>query len=57
MAHGRLVCASILPRGDVREFIVVAKSLAVGGLIFLAEVAATGFVPRERIHAHEFAEL
>ena len=40
-----------LPRGDVREVLVVAQRLAVLGLVLLAEVAAARFVAVQRVAA------
>src|SRR5690606_12332773 len=41
----------------VREASVVAHGLALGGLVFLAEVAAARLVALERVMAHELGEL
>ena len=51
------VAPGVLPDGDVREPRVVALRLAVGRLVLVAEVAAARFVARERVAAHQLAEL
>ena len=57
VAERRRVGARVLPHGDVAEALVVALRLAVGGLVLLAEVAAARLLARERVAAHELAEL
>jgi hypothetical protein len=52
---GRLAHAAIFPGGGVGIMLVVALRFAFGGLIFLAEMAAAGFVALQRVEAHQFA--
>src|SRR5512145_1043869 len=52
-----LPLARVLPRRDVAEALVVAQSLALLGLVLLAEVPAAGFLALEGVEAHQLAEL
>src|SRR4029450_12626912 len=45
------------PRRDVSELLVVAERLAVGCLVFHAEVTATGLLAGEGVTAHQLAPL
>src|ERR1017187_221021 len=54
---GRLALAPILPGRHARILIVVAEGLAIGRLIFLAEVAAAGFVALQRVEAYELGQF
>src|SRR5688572_7835730 len=54
---GWRVVAGVLPRGDVREIGVVALRIVLGGLVFLAEVAAAGLVALQRVLGEQLAEL
>ena len=49
--HGFVADARELPRGDVREVLVVAERLAVLGLVLLAEVPAADLVAVQRVAA------
>src|ERR1039457_7365511 len=54
---GRLALAAILPGRHVRILIVVGEGLAIGRLIFLAEVAAAGIVWLQRGAAYELCPV
>src|SRR5215467_9302164 len=53
----RLPSAFELPSRHVRIISIVPQSFAVGRLIFLAKMSATGFVAVQRVHAHQFAKF
>ena len=53
----RFLLALILPRGDMAELLIVAFRLAVGILIFLAEMPAARLLARQGVAGHQFAEL
>src|ERR1019366_2130463 len=55
--HRRLAIARVLPRGDVRELLVVAHRLAVSRLVLLAEVPAAALLAVQRVDAHQLGEL
>src|SRR5258708_6901430 len=57
VAVRRLVVALEFPGGHMRKVLIVALALAIGILVFLAKVAAAGFLAGECIAAHQFAEL
>ena len=46
---GRRAGAFVLPGGDVRVVLVVAQRFAFRRLIFLAKMAAAGFIPLQRV--------
>src|SRR3954471_20897387 len=47
----------VLPRGDVREVLVVAERLAVFRLVLDAEVAAAALLAMQRVAAEQLTEL
>src|SRR5213594_2866832 len=49
--------ASELPRENCRMIFVVAERLAVGGLMFLTEMRACGFIALECVHAQQLSEF
>src|SRR5262245_1101127 len=53
----RLTDSIEFPRRYVREVLVVAQRFAVGGLAFLAEMAAAGLRAMQRVEREQFAEL
>jgi hypothetical protein len=55
--HRRLALASILPRRDMRELIVLTQGFVVGGLAFFAEVSAARLAALQRIERQELREL
>src|SRR5882672_363946 len=57
VAQRSLALALVFPGGHVGELLVVAFALAVGPLVFLAEVAAGALLAGERIAAQQLAEV
>src|SRR5215813_11554516 len=55
--HGWLVQAGVLPGADEAVLLVIAPRLALGRLVFLAEVPATRLVARQRIETHQLGKL
>src|ERR1019366_9787460 len=51
------VVACVLPRGDVREVLVVAEGFSVVGLMFDAEVTAAALLAVQRVPAQQLSEL
>src|SRR5438309_203030 len=56
-AHGLALLPGVLPGGDVAEVLVVALGLAVGILIFFAEMPAARLGARQSIARQQLAEL
>lgn len=57
MQDFRLAVARELPRGDVREVLVVASRLSVGCLALLTKMGSAGLCAVKRLGAHELGEL
>ena len=57
MQNRRRVVAGKLPRGDVREPVVVAQRLAIPRLVLDAEVRPARLLTMQRIDAHQLREL
>src|SRR5438105_2999669 len=55
--HRRHILAGPLPRGDVRELVVVAEGLAIGGLMLLAKMSTARLFAMQRVDAHQFGKL
>src|SRR5437588_2443100 len=53
----RFIHSLVLPRGDKREVLVVSLRLAIGGLVFDAEMASAGLLARQSIEAEQFGEF
>ena len=54
---GGVAHAAEAPGGGIAVVLIVAESFAIGRLVFLAEVAASGFVALQGIQAHQLGEL
>jgi hypothetical protein len=54
---GRPASALVYPGGDIGEMLIVAQGFAVLGLELLPEVAATRFLPVQRVEADELTQL
>src|SRR5215468_10249705 len=57
MTDRRPVGTGVLPHRDVTETLVVAGSLSLSGLVLLAKVGAARLLARQRVTAHELAEI
>src|SRR5689334_1318176 len=52
-----LAVALKFPRENCRMIFIVAERLAVGGLMFLTEMRACGFIALKRVEAHQLGEF
>src|ERR1043165_8569907 len=57
MQAWRLIRSAVFPGGDERELVVVTQCLAIRRLVLDAEVATAGFLPLQRVHAHQLRQL
>src|SRR5579883_964941 len=57
MQFGLISGSTVFPGRNIRKMFIIALCFSVRSLVFLAEMAAAGFVSMPRIDAHQLAKL